>query len=91
MTGVSPALGRIEQLDQIEKDVITILQTTGQCLTEIARDRPSQKQADVLSGQVLNSIKNVDSKLSEQIKYLTQVSTGKLNNTDVPIIVTCSS
>ena len=39
----TPAEARIEQLEQIEDDVIAILKTAGNCLVEIAKDRPSQK------------------------------------------------
>ena len=42
----------------------------------MAKDRPSQKAVDSLVQQVMANIKSVDNKLSEQIKYLTQVSTG---------------
>merc|ERR1712141_57800 len=72
----SPAEARIEQLEQIEEDVINILKTSGNTLLEVAKDRPSQKHVDQLNQQVMANIKSVDSKLSEQIKYLTQVSTG---------------
>lgn len=75
MSAANPT-ARIEQLDLIEKDVINILQTAGQFMQDFTKDRPSQKQADLLCQQVMGSIKNVDNKLSEQIKYLTQVSTG---------------
>ena len=76
MASASPAEARIEQLEQIEEDVIAILRSAGNCLTEIARDRPSQKAVDGNVQQVMTNIKSVDQKLSEQIKYLTQVSTG---------------
>jgi len=72
----TPAEARIEQLEQIEDDVIAILKTAGNCLVEIAKDRPSQKAVDTNVQQVMTNIKSVDTKLSEQIKYLTQVSTG---------------
>ena len=72
----SPAEARIEQLEQIEEDVIAILRSAGNCVVEIAKDRPSQKAVDANVQQVMTNIKSVDSKLSEQIKYLTQVSTG---------------
>merc|ERR1712203_187876 len=71
----SPAEARIEQLE-IEEDVINILKTSGNTLLEVAKDRPSQKAVDSLVQQVMANIKSVDNKLSEQIKYLTQVSTG---------------
>jgi hypothetical protein len=78
----SPAEARIEQLEQIEEDVIAILKTAGTSLLEISKDRPSQKAVDQNVQQVMTNIKNADTKLAEQIKYLTQVSTGikhKLN------------
>ncbi len=72
----SPAEARIEQLEQIEEDVIGILKSSGACLQEMSRDRPSQKAVDQNVQQVMASIRSVDTKLSEQIRYLSQVSTG---------------
>ena len=70
-------VARIEQLEQIEKDVISILQTAGSTLNEIAKDRPAQKTVDQHIQKVMGDIKTFDQNLSEQIKYLTQDSTGK--------------
>ena len=39
-------VARIEQLEEIEKDVISILQTAGATLLEVAKDRPAQKTVD---------------------------------------------
>ncbi|CAB4062389.1 NPRL2 [Lepeophtheirus salmonis] len=76
-TGIGASPGeRIELLDEIEKDVIGILVNSGGALQEISKDRPSQKQVDTLCQATISSIKSVESKLAEQIKYLTQVSTG---------------
>ena len=72
-------VARIEQLEEIEKDVISILQTAGATLLEIAKDRPAQKTVDNHTQKVMADIKSVEQNLSEQIKYLTQVSTGKFN------------
>jgi len=69
-------VARIEQLEEIEKDVISILQTAGATLLEIAKDRPAQKTVDTHTQKVMADIKSVEQNLSEQIKYLTQVSTG---------------
>ena len=69
-------VARIEQLEEIEKDVISILQTAGNTLSEIAKDRPAQKTVDQHTQKVMSDIKSVEQNLSEQIKYLTQVSTG---------------
>ena len=65
------------QLEEIEKDVISILQTAGATLLEIAKDRPAQKTVDNHTQKVMADIKTVEQNLSEQIKYLTQVSTGE--------------
>ena len=73
-------VARIEQLEEIEKDVISILQTASATLTEIAKDRPAQKTVDNHTQKVMADIKNVEQNLSEQIKYLTQVSTGNFIN-----------
>ena len=70
-------VARIEQLEEIEKDVISILQTAGATLLEVAKDRPAQKTVDTHTQNVMADIKRVEQNLSEQIKYLTQVSTGK--------------
>ena len=48
----TPAEARIEQLEAIEEDVINILKTGGNCLLEIAKDRPSQKAVDTNVQQV---------------------------------------
>merc|ERR1712098_301982 len=44
---------------------------------EIGKDKPSQKQVDHLVTQFMNSLQEIDSKLTENIKYLSQVSTGQ--------------
>lgn len=67
---------RIEQLDNIEKDVIAILENAGAALQELSKDRPVQKTTDQNCQATMAAIKSVDNKLNEQIKYLTQVSTG---------------
>ena len=51
----SPAEARIEQLEQIEKDVIDILKSAGTCVLEIGKDRPSQKAVDTNVTQVCYS------------------------------------
>lgn len=52
-------MARIDQLDRIEKDVIGVLQTAGNFLQEISKDRPAQKTADQLCQQVLDQARNV--------------------------------
>lgn len=48
----------------------------GQALTELSREKTSLKQVENHTHQFLKSLGNVESKLTDQINYLTQVSTG---------------
>lgn len=68
---------RIQVLDTIEKDIITCLQSAGQALTELSKEKSSLKQAEVQTNQFLKTLNQVEAKLTEQINYLTQVSTGQ--------------
>lgn len=44
---------------------------------ELSKEKSSQKQAEGQTHQFLKSLSQVESKLTEQINYLTQVSTGQ--------------
>ena len=49
----------------------------GQALLELSKEKTSQKATETHTNQFLKSLNIVESKLSEQINYLTQVSTGQ--------------
>uniref|UniRef100_A0A0K8TRL7 Mediator of RNA polymerase II transcription subunit 11 n=1 Tax=Tabanus bromius TaxID=304241 RepID=A0A0K8TRL7_TABBR len=70
-------LDKIHALEAIEKEIITCLQSSGQALQELGKEKSSQKAAENHTQQFLKSLATVESKLSEQINYLTQVSTGQ--------------
>ena len=53
------------------------LHTAGMALSEVAKDKPSQKQVDLLVTQFMNSLQKIDNDLTSQIKYLSEVSTGQ--------------
>lgn len=55
----------------------SIVEPTGQALQELGKEKSSQKSAETQTQQFLKSLSSVESKLSEQINYLTQVSTGQ--------------
>lgn len=46
-------------------------------MLELGKERSSQKQAESNTSQFLRTLNQVESKLSDQINYLTQVSTGQ--------------
>jgi len=71
------AMDKLDQLDKVEKEIVSCLYTAGQALAEIAKDKPSQKQIDLLVTQFMNSLATIDSSLTDHIRYLSQVSTGQ--------------
>ncbi|XP_011495797.1 PREDICTED: mediator of RNA polymerase II transcription subunit 11 [Ceratosolen solmsi marchali] len=74
---MSPPMERIQILEAIEKDIITCLQSAGQAFMELSKDKSNSKQAEGQTHQFIKTLGLVESKLSEQINYLTQVSTGQ--------------
>lgn len=57
--------------------VLIITQFLAQALLELSKEKSGQKQAESNTSQFLRTLSQVESKLSEQINYLTQVSTGQ--------------
>eukprot|EP00092_Neocalanus_flemingeri_P036476 GFUD01039718.1.p2 GENE.GFUD01039718.1~~GFUD01039718.1.p2 ORF type:complete len:151 (+),score=64.02 GFUD01039718.1:54-506(+) len=76
MAATTP-MARMDQLDKVEKEVVSCLHTAGMALSEVAKDKPSQKQVDLLVTQFMNSLQTIDTDLNDHIKYLSQVSTGQ--------------
>jgi hypothetical protein len=37
-------MAKMDQLDKVEKEVVSCLHTAGMALSEVAKDKPSQKQ-----------------------------------------------
>ncbi|KAL7298120.1 hypothetical protein TKK_0009123 [Trichogramma kaykai] len=74
---MSPPMERIQTLETIEKDIITCLHNAGQVFNELSKEKPNSKQAETGTHQFIKTLGVVESKLSEQINYLTQVSTGQ--------------
>lgn len=70
-------IDRIQALDNIEKDIANVLQYAGQALTELSKDKPANKQVEAHTSQFLKTLTSVETELSKQISYLTQVSTGQ--------------
>ena len=56
---------------------VYFLSFQGQALQELSKDKSNLKQAETQTNQFLKTLNHVESRLNEQINYLTQVSTGK--------------
>lgn len=68
-------LEKIQALDLIEKEIILCIQSAGNALQELSKEKPSQKNAENHTNQFLKSLNSIENKLSDQINYLLQVST----------------
>ncbi|XP_023242706.1 mediator of RNA polymerase II transcription subunit 11 [Centruroides vittatus] len=74
---MSAPMDRLKQLESIEKDIASALQSGGQAILELSKEKPSMKQVDTHTSTFLKTLENVENSLSKHITYLTQVSTGQ--------------
>ena len=57
----SAPMAKMDQLDKVEKEIMSCLHPAGQALSEVGKEKPSQKQVDHLVSQFMNSLQTVDS------------------------------
>nr|CAG4646746.1 EOG090X0LXA [Macrothrix elegans] len=77
MSSSSTPVERLSALDNVEKEIASCLQSAGQALLELGKDKPSQKQVENHTAQFLKTLNHVEGELMKHINYLTQVSTGQ--------------
>ena len=77
----SPARGssavpvdRLEQLNDIEKEIVEALKNCGASLQELSKDNVTKKNAEQTSTAYIKSLQKIESDLLKQINYLSQVS-----------------
>lgn len=58
-------------------ELVNVTLISAQALLELSKEKSGQKQAETNTSQFLRTLNQVESKLSDQINYLTQVSTGQ--------------
>ncbi|KAH6940110.1 hypothetical protein HPB50_024990 [Hyalomma asiaticum] len=68
---------KLKELEEIEKEVASALQSAGQACLELSREKPSLKQVESNTSSFLTTLQNVEAALTKHILYLTQVSTGE--------------
>lgn len=68
---------RLTKLEGIEKELSNAMASAGQAMAELAKDKPVLKNVESNSSAFLKSLTQVESDLSKQIQYLTQVSSGQ--------------
>jgi len=68
---------RLTALDQVEKDILGCLQSSGQVLAELSKDKLSAKQVETHTNNFHKTLNRVEVEMTKHINYLTQVSTGQ--------------
>jgi len=70
-------MDRLTALDQVEKDILACLQSSGQVLAELSKDKPSAKQVETHTNNFHKTLNRVELEMTKHVNYLTQVSTGQ--------------
>ncbi|TWW63678.1 Mediator of RNA polymerase II transcription subunit 11, partial [Takifugu flavidus] len=68
---------RLRALEEVEKEIAMVLQCAGNIVLELSKDKHNASLLDRQLVQFQSSVNRVESELSGQIRYLTQVATGQ--------------
>ncbi|XP_036404782.1 mediator of RNA polymerase II transcription subunit 11-like [Megalops cyprinoides] len=68
---------RLRALEDVEKEIAVILQCAGNIVLELSKEKHNGGLLDRQLSQFMGSVNRVESELSSQIRYLTQVATGQ--------------
>jgi hypothetical protein len=68
---------QLQNLDKIEDDLAESLAAAGQALKELSKDKPNNKTVENYSTQFMGRLDRAGADLSQQIAYLTRVTTGQ--------------
>ncbi|KAF4108196.1 hypothetical protein G5714_010955 [Onychostoma macrolepis] len=68
---------RLRALEDVEKEIALVLQSAGTIVLELSKEKANASLLDRQLNQFQTSINRVESELSAQIRYLTQVATGQ--------------
>ncbi|XP_061447064.1 mediator of RNA polymerase II transcription subunit 11 [Rhineura floridana] len=68
---------RLRLLEELEREIGTALQSAGTVILELSKEKPNERLLERQASQFVASVQKVESELSAQIRYLTQVATGQ--------------
>ncbi|XP_016092287.1 mediator of RNA polymerase II transcription subunit 11 isoform X1 [Sinocyclocheilus grahami] len=68
---------RLRALEDVEKEIALVLQSAGTIVLELSKEKANASLLDRQLNQFQTSVNRVESELSAQIRYLTQVATGQ--------------
>nr|XP_060635743.1 mediator of RNA polymerase II transcription subunit 11 [Anolis sagrei ordinatus] len=75
--GLGLANERLRILEELEREIGAALQSAGTVILELSKEKPNERLLDRQAAQFVASVQKVESELSAQIRYLTQVATGQ--------------
>ena len=64
---------RLEQLNEIEKEIVDAMKNAGASLQELSKDNATKKQTEISSTAYIKNLQKIESDLLKQINYLSQV------------------
>ncbi|KAJ7313334.1 hypothetical protein JRQ81_004626 [Phrynocephalus forsythii] len=68
---------RLRLLEELEREIGVALQSAGTVILELSKEKPTERLLDRHASLFVASVQKVESELSAQIRYLTQVATGQ--------------
>ncbi|RUS69397.1 hypothetical protein EGW08_022842 [Elysia chlorotica] len=68
---------KLQALEKIEQDIAAALSSAASALQELSKDKPAQKHVDSHSTAFIKTLQEVENGLSQQISYLSQVTTSQ--------------
>uniref|UniRef100_A0A8C3HHQ5 Mediator of RNA polymerase II transcription subunit 11 n=1 Tax=Chrysemys picta bellii TaxID=8478 RepID=A0A8C3HHQ5_CHRPI len=73
MATYSVANERLRVLEELEREIGASLQSAGNVILELSKEKPNERLLERQAAQFTASVQKVESELSGQIRYLTQV------------------
>uniref|UniRef100_A0A5S6QKW6 Mediator of RNA polymerase II transcription subunit 11 n=1 Tax=Trichuris muris TaxID=70415 RepID=A0A5S6QKW6_TRIMR len=67
---------RLAKLDDVEKSIVHLVQSAGQCLAEIGKDKTATRLAESQAQDFVRRLQTIEKTIIEQINYLSEVGVG---------------
>ncbi|XP_065898506.1 mediator of RNA polymerase II transcription subunit 11-like [Dysidea avara] len=74
-TRMDVTISKIEKLNSIERSIAEMLSNIAESVREMSKDNPSLEVVEEKTKQFLSALEKIDYSLSEEIAYLSEVST----------------
>ncbi|KAK7090621.1 mediator of RNA polymerase II transcription subunit 11-like [Littorina saxatilis] len=68
---------QLQPLEKIEGNIAAAMQSAGQALQELSKDKPALKHAESHTSSFIKTLQEVENALTQQINYLMQVTTAQ--------------